>query len=212
MTPDSKLIDLTLAAFSERLAARTSTPGGGSLAAYAAACGAATASMACRFTSGEKHAAVEAAMAARAERLDKLRARALELVDEDSAAYDAVTGSFQLPKATEDQKAERRAAVQAAMKGALEVPFHTMQTAVEALRLAAEAAPELNPKLASDCGVGAACLATAVEGAFLNVRINAGSIKDEAFVTQRLKACEHVRAETRELVGRVQAAVERHLG
>ena len=168
--------------------------------------------MACRFTSGEKHAAVEAPMAERAERLDRLRARALELVDEDARAYDGVTRAFQMPKATEEEKQARKAEIQGAMKQALEVPLETMRVSLDALRLAAEAVPDINSNLASDCGVGALCLVTAIEGASLNVRINAGGIHDETFVQQRLKSCEHIRAEARELAVKVEAAVSKHLG
>ena len=175
MTPQPELVDLSLREFAARLAARTPTPGGGSMAACLAACGAALASMAFRFTSGEKFAEVEADMTRRAQALDEARSRALELVDLDAKAYDGVTAAYGLPKANEAEKTDRKAAIQAAMKHALEVPFETMQVAIGALRLAAEGAGAINKNLASDCAVGASCLAAAVEGAFLNVRINAGS-------------------------------------
>jgi formiminotetrahydrofolate cyclodeaminase len=103
MTSNSSasLTSLTLVGFADALAARTPTPGGGSLAAFMVAGAAATVSMAARFTSGDKYAAVADAMASRAAALDALRTRALALVDADSAAYDRVTAAFGLPKATD---------------------------------------------------------------------------------------------------------------
>lgn len=199
MPPQSKLVDLSLRAFAEQLAARTATPGGGSMAAYLAACGAGLVSMAYRFTSGEKYAAVEADMLRRAELLERARGRALELVDLDSQAYDDVTAAYALPKATEAEKADRKAAIQAALKHALEVPFETMQVALDGLRLAAEGAGAINRNLASDLTVGAGALALAVEGAFQNVQINAGSIADGDWTHKKLAACETIRTEVREL-------------
>ncbi|MCC6406716.1 MAG: cyclodeaminase/cyclohydrolase family protein [Planctomycetes bacterium] len=211
MSPAQRLIDLSLSAFADELAARKPTPGGGSQAAYLVATGAALVSMAFRFTSGEKFAAVEAAMTARVAELDRLRPQGLALVDGDSKAYDAVTAAFALPKSTDPEKIARTAAIQAAMKGALEVPFETMRLALAGLELAAAGAGDINKNLASDCAVGASCLAAALEGAFLNVKINALSIKDAGYVAERLAACERMRARSNELAAVVQAAIQRHL-
>lgn len=211
MSPHDKLVDSTLVEFADKLAARTATPGGGSMAAYLAACAAALVSMGYRFTSGEKFAAAEEAMAERASKLDALRKRALELVDADSSSYDGVTAAYGLPKANETQKVERAAAIQAALKHALETPFETMQTALEVLRLAAAGAPDVNKNLASDCAVGASCASAALEGAFLNVRINALSIKDEHFVQMRMKSCDAMRAEARDLSAALENATGKHL-
>jgi formiminotetrahydrofolate cyclodeaminase len=206
------LSQLSLAAFADSLAARTATPGGGSLAAYLVACGVGTVSMAFRFTSGDKYAAVESSMAQRAAELDRLRARALVLVDADSDSYDRVTAGFALPKTTDSQKAARAAAIQAALKGALEVPFETMQLAAAGLKLAAAGAAAINPNLASDCATGALALAAGLEGAWHNVRINAASIKDAEYVRAKVAAGETLRREASELGAVVRDAAAKHLG
>lgn len=206
------LTDLTLAAFADTLAARTPTPGGGSLAAYMVVCGAATVSMAFRFTSGEKYAALEGAMRLRIEALDGLRARALALVQRDSEAYDRVTAAFALPKANDTEKSARTAAVQAALKGALEVPFETMELALAVLRLAHEGAAVINPNLASDCGSGALAAAAGLESAWSNVKINAASIKDAGYVGAKLAAATAMRGEADRLAAEVRAVIARHLG
>ena len=212
MPSGTSLTQLSLAAFADSLAARTATPGGGSLAAYMVAGGAATVSMAFRFTSGEKYASVEGVMAGRAAELDRVRARAIELVHADSASYDRVTAAFALPKADDEQKSVRSAAIQAAFKGALEVPFETMQLAIAALKLAADGAGAINPNLASDCATGALALAAGLEGAWHNVRINGKAIKDAAYVADRVTAGEALRREASALAADVRSAVAQHLG
>jgi formiminotetrahydrofolate cyclodeaminase len=185
-----KLVDLSLSSFASSLAERTATPGGGSLAAFMVAAGSATASMAFRFTSGQKYAAVEEAMARRARVLDELRERALELVDRDAAAYDAVSAGYALAKSSDQEKAARKSAIQAALKGALAVPLETMEVAAQGLGLLAEAAGEINRNVASDCTTGALALWAGMEGASLNVQVNALSIEDPSFVQPSLRRCD----------------------
>jgi formiminotetrahydrofolate cyclodeaminase len=212
MTSVRPLDALSLTDFAARLAARTPTPGGGSLAAFLVAGGAATVSMAYRFTAGEKHAAVEAVMARRAEELDRVRAAALALVQRDAEAYDRVTAAFGMPKGSDAEKAARAAAVQTALKGALEVPYETMELGARALELAAEGAGAVNPNLASDCGAGALAAAAGVEAARANVAINAASIKDAEYVRARREAAEALRRRAHELAEAVRAALAPHLG
>lgn len=210
-TPTPALVSRSLTDFAAALAARTATPGGGSMAAFLAASGVALVAMAARFTSGEKFASIEAPMAAAAGALDQLRPRALGLVDRDAASYDAVTAAFALPKSNDTEKTARGVAIQSAMKGALEVPFETMQLALAGLELAAPLAAQVNSNLASDCGVGARCLHTALEGAFLNVRINAGSIKDAEYTAARLRESQGMRARAQELSTQIAGTIESRL-
>ena len=211
MAGRQKLVELSLSEFTARLAERTPTPGGGSVAAELAALGAALASMAFRFTSGQKHAAVEEAMARRADELDRLRRTALDLVDRDTDAYDAVTAAFKMPNGSEAEKSARARAVQEALRGALEAPLETMRAAVAGLRLCAEGAPDVNPNLASDCATGAVCLSSAAEGAALNVRINAASIQDEEYARARLAAAAEMLEEARTLARLARTAIDARL-
>jgi methenyltetrahydrofolate cyclohydrolase len=202
----SSLLDQSLRDFTDRLAERTPTPGGGSMAAYLAASGAALTAMAFRFTSGAKFAAVEADMASRVGQLETLRHRALELVDRDSAAYDDVTAAYKLPKSTDSEKSLRADAVQKGLRGALEVPLETMRVARDALVIAAAGAAVINPNLASDCATGSWCLWSAAEAAALNVRINAGSIVDAAYTGARLAECERILRDCHESAESVRSA------
>lgn len=207
----TSLVDLTLRDFVASLSARTPTPGGGSMAAALVASGSALASMAFRFTSGDKYAGVESAMAARVEELDRLRARGLELVDLDSRSYDAVTSAYKLPKTTDAEKAARSAAIQAGLRGALEVPAETIDRALAALVIAVDGLGDANPNLLSDAASGAHCLASACEAAFLNVKINAASIADKAWGAEQLARAERQRDEARALLARANEVVARRL-
>jgi len=211
MSAALRLADLTLTQFAECLSQRSATPGGGSVAANLAAQGSALAAMAFRFTSGEKYAAVESDMLRRIAELDKLRVRALDLVDRDSRAYDAVSAAYKLPKSSDAEKSERAQAIQKALQGAVDVPYETMQTALSALSLCAAGAPDINKNLASDCATSALCLSAALESAWLNVRINAGSLADAHFVAAHSDGGERMRREARALAERVLVAVEKHL-
>lgn len=211
MSSGPGLAQLSLEVFSERLSERGPTPGGGSVAAYLVALGSGLAAMAFRFSTGPKYAAVEPEMVRRAGALDEIRARALDLVDQDSAAYDAVTAAFALPKGSEVEKSRRRGAVQAALIRALEVPLTTMESSLAALRIAAEGASGINKNLASDFATASWCLRSAAEAAALNVRINAASLEDRDLAGSRLAACDRLQREAAGLAESSREAAARHL-
>jgi formiminotetrahydrofolate cyclodeaminase len=182
----STLSDLSLHEFSLRLAERSATPGGGSAAAAWVADAAALLAMVARFSDGEARAAVAADMAQRAELGERVRGRCLELVELDARSYDAVSAAFKLKKEDEAQKAARSAAIQAASKGALEAPLETMERAAEVLECMAATADGSNRNLATDLASGALAARAGMESAWLNVRVNAASIKDRPWVEERL--------------------------
>lgn len=201
-------LDRSLRDFLATLAAKTPTPGGGSIAALNASMGFALVSMAARFTSGKKYESVEAEALGVAERCDALRARAQVLIDADTAAYDAVTAAYGLPKATDEERGARAAAIQKALGGAIAVPAETIEVAMAGLEIAAGFAAKSNKNLASDVLVGSGCLFAAVEGARANVRINAASLSDAVSARRFLDASERSYAAAARLHEQVRTAVE----
>ncbi len=206
------LRDLSLTEFSRRLSEKTPTPGGGSVAAHLAGMGAALGCMAFRFTTGPKFAAVEAAMAGRAEELERIWIRATLLVDEDARAYERVMAGYKLPKGTDGEKAARSVAIQAGLDTAIAVPAETLELAQRALDVLAQGASDLNPNVASDCASGGWCLLGAAEAAFLNVKINAASLADKSAGTGRLAACEAWLRKARAASESLNASIARKLG
>ena len=177
--------ETTVAAFLEELSSGAATPGGGCAAALGGALAAGLVAMVARNTGGMDEIAAEA---------DRLRGALEELVDADAAAFEQVMAAFRLPKVTDEQKAERSAAIQAAYKGAVDPPLAVCERAWQVLELAAVVAERGNPNAASDAGVAALLAASALEGAALNVEINLGAIKDEGYRTERAQTVEDHRA------------------
>ena len=100
--------------------------------------------------------------------------------------------AFGLPKKTEEDKNIRLNAIEDASKYAMEIPFKVMQTSFESMEVMRAMAETGNPNSVSDAGVGALCALTAVEGAYLNVKINAGGIEDKDFTDDLLKRGEEI--------------------
>jgi len=208
MPPIPSLLDLSLAAFARQTAARTPTPGGGSVAAYMGNLGAALGAMAARFTAGRKgFEAHEAALAAEVARLDELATRLALLVDEDSRSYDKVTTAYALPRDTDEQKSARRDAIQAALRTALGAPLATCRDAVATLATLDTLANHVNPNLASDVAVGAYAAGAAYRGAWINVLINLGGIKDDAFRATILAEGEVLARSAEQFEQRVSATI-----
>ena len=53
-----------------------------------------------------------------------------------------------------------------------------------------------NPNSVTDAGVGALAARSAVMGAFLNVKVNAGSLHDKSFVQEILEKAQQIETET----------------
>ncbi len=173
------LVALSVSDFSLALASDTPAPGGGSAAAAAGASGAALLAMVVRLTLGkEKYRASWQELEPLAGRLAEARVRLLELVDEDTVAFDAVVAARRLPKDAPEAAARRTRAVDEANILATRVPMQTAFFAQEALKTAPAVLEKGNPNAASDAWVAALLLHGAALGALANVRINLGGVKD----------------------------------
>ncbi|HNR96268.1 MAG TPA: cyclodeaminase/cyclohydrolase family protein [Anaerolineae bacterium] len=183
------LIDKPLNAFLDELASSAPAPGGGSAAALAGAVGAALVSMVANLTLGKKdYVNVQDDIQRLLKESEALRCKCQELLDADVAAYSHVSQVSKMPRDTDEQKATRSAAMQAALKNATAVPMELAQVCVDVLRLCPEATAKGNVRAVSDVGVAALMAEAGLRAAALNVLINLGSIKDEVFVGQeRLK-------------------------
>ena len=176
-----KLAELKTAEFVDLLASDAPAPGGGSAAALEGALGAALTAMVCGLTVGKKKYAEfeELAQSAQAKALE-LKARFVDVMDRDTEAFNVVSAAFGMPKATDEEKAARSAAIQKGLEGCTKTPFEMMELAVETLELTASVLGKSNDSAASDLGVSALSLRAAIQGAWLNVLINIGSLKDTA--------------------------------
>ena len=202
------LVDYSVSEFMQLLASESPAPGGGSAAALAGATGASLAAMVAALTLGkEKYREYEAQAAALQDNGNKLKARFLELIDADTAAFNEVSAAYKLPKQTAEEKAIRQEAIEQSLKKATQTPFDMMKTTLECLQVVASAVGKTNGSAASDLGVAAHSLRAAAEGAWLNVLINLGGIKDEAFVAQYKDAGGKLLAEVDKLASTVSRQI-----
>jgi len=172
---DPRLVDLTLAGFVLETASESPAPGGGSVAAALGALGAALGTMVANLSS-HKRGWDERwdEFSEWAERGKVAQTELLALVDRDTEAFNAIMAAWRT------DPAERKAAIEAATKQAIEVPLRVMEVALASMDVLEGMAREGLEASVSDAGVGALCARSAVLGAHLNVRINAKDLEDAA--------------------------------
>jgi glutamate formiminotransferase/formiminotetrahydrofolate cyclodeaminase len=209
---DEKLISLSVKAFANETAADSPAPGGGSVAAAAGAFGVALGTMVANLSASKRGWETRTAeFSSWAEKGQLLKDRLLALVDEDTRAFNAIMAAFGLPKDTDEQKSARKTAIQEASQYAIEVPFRTLQVAVESIPLIQAMIEKGNPNSLSDAGVGAACLLTAMQGAWMNVLINAQGLEDKAWATDITQRTEQLIQEGRSACNAMVSEVEKRL-
>ena len=178
-----KLADMQVTQFSDVLASDAPAPGGGSTAALEGALGAALTAMVCGLTtvgkSREKYAEYQEFVLASQKKALDLKARFMDVMDRDTEAFNVVSAAFGMPKATDEEKTARSAAIQKGLEGCTRTPFEMMELAAETLELTAELLGKTNDSAASDLGVSALSMRAAIQGAWLNVLINIGSLKNK---------------------------------
>lgn len=187
MTEKSRrnLIDMDLRAFMNETASESPAPGGGSISAYLGALGVALGTMVANLSSHKRGWDDRwEEFSAWAEKGKAIQNRLLELVDEDTRAFNTIMEAFALPKKAEEERAAREAAIEEATKQAIMVPFSVMEIAFTGFELIRVMAETGNPNSITDAGVGALALRSCIKGAFLNIRINARGLADKNFVSE----------------------------
>lgn len=189
-----KLVNLSLQEFANETASESPAPGGGSIAAYMGSLGISLATMVANLSSHKKGWDDRwKEFSAWAEKGQKIKDELLYLVDEDTNAFNKIMEAFSLPKSSEQEVKFRSEAIQNATKYATEVPLKTMILAYSSFPIIKAMAEIGNPNSISDAGVGALCARSAVIGAYMNVRINAAELKDEAFKKEILAKAEKIK-------------------
>lgn len=173
---------MTVAQLLAALASPNPTPGGGTAAAIAGAMGTSLLMMVAGLAKSRNNLDDEkAALAGARAALEPMASRLMELADADTQAFNEVMAAYRLPKATDQDKAARTQAIQAALRGATEIPLETLRACAEALTHSRAVAEYGNQSAESDVGVAIGLLKAAAEGAAANVLINLTGLKDAAF-------------------------------
>jgi len=208
-----KLGDLSLKQFAGETASESPAPGGGSISAYVGSLGAALGTMVANLSAHKRGWDDRwEEFSNWAEKGKFYHTALLQCVDEDTEAFNEIMTAFGLPKGTEQEKTERKTAIQQATRLAMEVPMKVMQLACDSMEMIRAMAETGNPNSVSDAGVGALCARTAVEGAFLNVKINAAGCDDKIFVADMLKKAESLRLSAREKEKEILEMVDNKIG
>ena len=205
-------MDMSVREFQAALASSSPTPGGGTAAAVSLGQAAALAVMVCDLTLGKEkwEGGWPTAEHVQALAIPMLN-RAGVLASEDSDAFDAVMGSFGLPKSTDDEKDARRTAIRSAMMTAASVPFETATLAMNLLQGLPELARLGNANAVTDVGVAGLLASAAAKGAVFNVEINLQSLPDDYAIEMRTalpQMKESIRAASREVMDAVRDRME----
>ena len=206
------LAQMTVEGFTRETASESAAPGGGSVSACMGAFGAALATMVANLSAHKRGWDDRwKEFSNVAEEGQKLVNELLALIDEDTAAFNHIMDCFSMPKGTEEEKAARAAALEAATLYAAQVPLRTMEAALKALPLALQMAQKGNPASASDAGVAALAAVAGIQGARLNVRINCAGLNDKAPAQPLLTRADAIVAEALQLEKQVLEAVNNHI-
>lgn len=207
-----RLVRMSLKGFADETASESPAPGGGSISAYMGALGAALGTMVANL-SAHKRGWDERwkEFSDWAGKGQEVMKELIDLVDEDTAAFDRIMEVFKMPKGNDEEKAARAAALEAATLYAAQVPLRTMKAALKALPIAREMAEKGNPASASDAGVGALAATAAVRGAQLNVRINSAGLQDKTAAAELNAEADAIAAEAMELQDQILEIVNSHI-
>jgi formiminotetrahydrofolate cyclodeaminase len=212
----SQFKDMEIRQYIEAAASGSATPGGGSVSALVGALGAALGQMVYNLTVNKKSyqehpEKTKAAVQADYRAIVQLQEELIDLIDRDVAAFDGFMEALALPKGTDEEKAKRSEAIQAATVVATQTPLDTAAKTLELLQHLGSITRYGHNNCISDAGVAALCAHAALQAAVMNVRINLGGLKDEAFKQQAASSCEAYLAEsealTQEIVDHVFARI-----
>ena len=176
---EAGLRGLTVTGFADESSSDSTAPGGGSVAALAGALAASLAAMVANLSVPGAGAEAAGALSDAAVKAQQVKDRLLLAIDEDTAAFGQIISARRMPRATEEEKAGRQAAILRANKAATEVPLSVLALCVGAIRMAASMVEGGLATAVSDAGSGTRVGLAGAEAAYLNVRINLTGIGND---------------------------------
>ncbi len=192
--PNEPLANMSTRKFIEAVNARTSAPGGGSASAAIAAIGAGLGAMVVKLTYGvRKFEHLEDRLRRIIPGLHAAALGLIPMIDADTNAFNDYVEAMRLPQGNDAEKKHRAEQMELGLKKAIEVPLQTMRIGDKAWENMLEAAKIGNIASKSDVQVGARALEVGIWGAYQNVMINVGGIKDGKFVAEKTSEAEQLR-------------------
>ncbi len=201
---DERLINLTAKELANETASESMAPGGGSVAAYCGALGVSLATMVANLSANKPGWEDKVEMFSDwAVKGQAMKRDLLFLVDEDTRSFNGIIDAIRMPKDTAEDKAARLEAIEKASQYAAEIPYQVMQKAYEAKDLLQAMLDMGNKPSITDAGVGALCCLTAIEGAYMNVRVNTKDLNDKEFAQQLNTASSALYKQAKEVFGAI---------
>ena len=173
----------SLVDFANITSSESPAPGGGSISAYSGALAASLAVMVANLSAHKRGWDDKWEFFSKiGEKGMKIQSQLIDLVDEDTEAFNSIMHAYSLPKDTHEEKQIRIKYIQKATKNAIEVPFKIMEVSYKSIEIIKKMAIKGNPNSITDIGVAMHCAKAAINGGFLNVRINCNDLDDKGFV------------------------------
>ena len=199
-----KLIDMSVADFTNEVDSNSPAPGGGSVSALASDIWVSLARMMAHLSFEKKKfeqldEKTKEEFKARFDKLGEIRKELSTLVDKDTESFNEFMKAVKMPKETEEQNKLRAKAIQEATIFSIEVPYKTASLSLEALRLLDFLIKNGNQNAITDIGVGTLMLSAGMEGAILNVKVNLGQIKDKQIYDKYRDGCKEILSEGNEI-------------
>lgn len=211
-----KLIDMSVADFTNEVDSNSPAPGGGSVSALASDIGVSLARMMAHLSFEKKkfeqlNEKTKEEFKARFDKLGEIRKELSTLVDKDTESFNEFMKAVKMPKETEEQNKLRAKAIQEATIFSIEVPYKTASLSLEALRLLDFLIKNGNQNAITDIGVGTLMLSAGMEGAILNVKVNLGQIKDKQIYDKYRDGCKEILSEGNEIKDNIISNIHKQL-
>lgn len=211
-----KLIDMSVADFTNEVDSNSPAPGGGSVSALASDIGVSLARMMAHLSFEKKKfeqldEKTKEEFKSRFDKLGEIRKELSTLVDKDTESFNEFMKAVKMPKETEEQNQLRAKAIQEATIFSIEVPYKTASLSLEALRLLDFLIKNGNQNAITDIGVGTLMLSAGMEGAILNVKVNLGQIKDKQIYDKYRDGCKEILSEGNEIKDNIISNIHKQL-
>ena len=209
---DKNLSEKSIKKFAELTSSESPAPGGGSISAYCGALGVSLGIMVANLSAHKRGWDDEWEFYSNwGEKGVTLQEMLIDLVDQDTNAFNSIIKASSLPKDSAENLKIRDIEIQKATKNAIDVPFKIMHECLESCDLLLAMAKKGNPNSISDVGVGMYCIHAAVNGAYLNVRINSKELKDKKIVKKVDIECKKIIKKINSKLIEIQSIVDKKL-
>ena len=211
-----KLIDMTVTDFASEVDSNSPAPGGGSVSALASDIGVGLARMMAHLSFGKKKFEAlddktKEEFKVRFDKLGEIRTELSTLVDKDTESFNEFMKALKLPKETDEEKVARAKTMEEATIFSIEVPYKTAKLSLEALQLLDFLVANGNQNAITDIGVGTLMLATGMEGAILNVKVNLMGLENKEIHDKYSKGCKDILSEGQKIKDDIIAKIHKQL-